>query len=474
MGCIRSLSRTWARFAVELAVTAYITFPATAWAAFASQFSLSVGEQYSDNIFFTKQKDHDFVTVISPALQLFYAPEGQVEPTGNLTLTSNGRIYARNTDLNNFGQDFSANGGYLYRYSPRLTFSFSDSLFRQGPARLGGYAPGFQTPGLPSTGGGVPSQNLKDLTSGGSELGNSVAFHGAFLYRPNISFTADFTNTFTNFISQGGTDVFTTASARGIYNWRQDHNLHVGYTISISNARNGDSCNIGKFDFGDDYFSNYNLQLTPTLSLSASTGLSINSGGGGCVGGPAINNSTHITVTKLWERAFLTGGMTKDLTPSYGVSGVSDTTSFFTNFTMRMTEKLTATSNFNFSLYDTKDVNFKTFQAGLGLQYAINSWLSANLNYYFNWNDGGAGASSTCNSNNNPSSCLITKGVVNSNNVFLSLTSHFDLWPNVGLARSMSLAAKTPTLATPFPTPTPPPPSEGTGTGTSPSSVPTP
>jgi hypothetical protein len=130
---------------------------------------------------------------------------------------------------------------------------------------------------------------------------------------------------------------------------------------------------------------------------------------------------------------------------------------------MRITEKLTATSNLNFSLFDTKDVNFKTFQAGMGLQYAINTWLSTGLNYYFNWIDSGAGASSTG---------VLNKGAVNSNSVFVNLTSRFDLWPNVGLARSMSLAARTPTLTTPFPTPTPAPPS--TGTGTSPSTGPTP
>ena len=112
---------------------------------------------------------------------------------------------------------------------------------------------------------------------------------------------------------------------------------------------------------------------------------------------------------------------------------------------MRVTEKLTATSNVNFSLYNA-DVNFKTLQIGLGLQYAINTWLSAGLNYYFNWTDGGAGASSTD---------LISKGVVNSNAVFVNLTSRFDIWPNVGLSRSMSLAAKTPHLRPPFPHPRP-------------------
>jgi hypothetical protein len=306
---------------------------------------------------------------------------------------------------------------------------------------------------LPTTGGSLPSQSLKDLISSGDSIGNAVTLQGSFLYRPDVSFVGSYSNNFVNFIDQGGTDVFHTATVRGVYNWRQDHNLHAGYAISIANSRNGDNGIIHNFDFGDDYFSNYTLQLTPTLSLSASTGLSFNVGSDG----PRIANNTNITITKLWEKAFLTGGLQRGLTPSFGVSGISDTTTLFTNFTMRVTEKMTATSNVNFSLYDTKDVNFKTLQIGLGLQYAINTWLSTGLNYSFNWIDSGAGASSTD---------LLNKGVVNSNAVFVSLTSRFDLWPNVGLARSISLAAKTPTLTTPFPTPVPP--STGTGTSTSP------
>lgn len=465
MGCIRSRLRILVRFAVGLIFIVYLAVPNSAWAAFASQFSLSVGEQYSDNIFFEKQKDHDFVGNISPALYLFYAPEGQIAPTGILSLSSIGRIYARHTELNSFGQDVAVNGSYAYAYSPRLNFSLSDSFFRQGPGRLGGLTGGFQTPGLPTTGGGVPSQNLKDVLTGGDSIGNAVSLNGSLLYRPDLSFTASYSNNFVRYIDQGGTDVFHTATVRGVYNWRQDHNLHAGYTISISNSRNGDNGVIHNFDFGDDYFSNYTLQLTPTLSLSASSGLSFNAGSDG----PRIANNTNITITKLWETAFLTGGFRKGLTPSFGVSGISDTMTFFTNATIRLTEKFTATSNANFSLYNTEDVNFKTLQIGLGLQYAINTWLSAALNYYFNWTDGGAGATSTD---------LISKGVVSSNSVFLSLTSRFDLWPNLGLARSMSLAAKTPTLATPFPTPMPALPNTDTGTpptpGTSPRTAPTP
>jgi hypothetical protein len=442
MGFIRSHSRIWGEWILLVGVVFSLACPANSWAAFASQFSLLAGEQYSDNIFFSKSKEHDFVTIFIPTLTLLYAPQGEVVPTLNLNISSSGEIYARHSDLNNFGDNVSVSGGYTYRYSPRLDFHLSDTFRRQGPTRLGGlggfgeFPTGPTSP--PPTAPG--SQNLEDLISRGDQLSNSLYFQGSFLYRPDIRFNAGYAHTYTKFIDAGGSDVFHTIHTRAIYNWRRDHNLHAGYSISISDSRNGESGVIHNFDIGDDYFTNYNLQLTPTLSLAVSTGLSLNTGSRG----PRVANNTSVTITKLWETAELNGGLRKGLTPSFGVSGVSDTTSLFTNYKHRLTEKLVGNLNANFSFYDTEDVNFKTFQGGLGLQYLITSWLSSALNYYYRWIDSGAGARSTG---------LLNKGTVRSNSVFLSVTTRFDLWPNIGLARSMASPVLTPAIRTPFPGP---------------------
>jgi hypothetical protein len=180
--------------------------------------------------------------------------------------------------------------------------------------------------------------------------------------------------------------------------------------------------------------------------LAATTGLSLNTGGGG----PRVANNTRVQITKLWETAEVNGGVTKELTPSFGISGISNTTSLFANFNWRLSEKLTATSSANFSFWDTDEVNFKTFQAGVGFQYLFTSWLSSGINYYFNWINSGAGADSTD---------LIQQGVVKSNGVFATMTVRFDVWPNTGLARTMSSPALSPipTLLPPFSTQAPRP-----------------
>ena len=450
MGCTRNLSRILDDRAYVVALLFALTFPSNVWGAFATQFSFATGEAYSDNIFFSKDREHDFITFFTPTLTLLYAPEGQVSPTLNVNVSPRYEIYARHSDLNNF-DNIAANAGYTYQYSPRLNFYLSDTFQRQGKTRTSIVAPGTlaTNPTPPSIIGVTtpsPSQNLKDFTSGGTQSSNSVALFGSFLYRPDVMFTAGYTNSFARFIDAGGTDVFHTIDLRGIYNWKQDHNLHAGYTLSIGKARNGENNVIHNFDFGDSYFTNYNIQLTPTLSLADSSGLSLNTGGGG----PRVANNTRLKITKLWETAEVNGGVTKELTPSFGIAGISNTTSLFANFNWRLSEKLTATSSANFSFWDTDEVNFKTFQAGLGFQYLFTSWLSSGINYYFNWIDSGAGADSTD---------LIQRGVVKSNGVFATMTVRFDVWPNTGLARTMSSPALSPipTLLPPFSTQAPKP-----------------
>jgi len=450
MGCTRNRSKIWGECAILAVFCTLLLRPSDVWAALASQFSLSVGEQYSDNIFFSKNKESDFVTVFTPTLSLYYAPVGQSVPTLNLNISPSAHIYARHGELNSFGFDDNAaiSGGYTYQYSPRLTINFSERFQRQGQTRTTGLDGGAQqTPLTPTSpfpqGAAVPSsssQNLKNFVSRGDQLSNEFAIQGNFLFRPDISFSGGYSNSFAKFLSIGGSDLTQKFSMRGIYNWKQEHNLHAGYSIAVTNLRNGDRGFIHDFDFGDDYFTSQVLkvQITPTLSLAASTGLSLNTSNSG----PRVANNSTVTVTKLWETASMSGGVRKGLTPSFGVSGVSDTTNLFANFAIQLAERVSASTNADFSYFDTKDVNFKTFQLSAGIQYSITSWLSSSLSYSYRRINSGAGASNTD---------LLTRGTVSASSVFLSFSTRFDIWPNTGLARSEPFTGGAPTLRTPFP-----------------------
>jgi hypothetical protein len=409
---------------------------------------MSLGEQFTDNVFFTKDKSSDFITLITPTLNLLYSPQGATVPTINLSISPQAQIFAHNSDLNNFGRRMSMNASYTERLTPRLSLDFLDTLSRDGVSRAGGLGGGGLL-GTPTSGNGIGSipnsQNLQNFTSVGDVVTNYFTARGTFLYQPNISFNADYTNTFTKFLDEGGSEIYNQVGVRGVYNYRQEHNLHAGYYVSVYNSRNGDNSVIHNFDFGDDYFSNVQVRLSPTLTIAFSTGASFNTGSDG----PNIANNTSLTITKLWQTSTLQGGIRKGLTPSFGVSGISDTTTFFTDFDSRITDRLTAKANVSYSLFDTEDENFTTFQATAGLQYAINSWLSSNLHYGFYSTKGGSGGTVNCGSGSSNTTC-IPKGTVNANTVWFTLTANFNLWPNPGLSRGISSPSAVPLIRPPF------------------------
>src|SRR5262249_42492483 len=159
-----------------------------------------------------------------------------------------GLIFARHSELNNFGDNWAVNGGYTYQYSPQLNFNVSDVLGRQGQYRLGPITQGsFQLPNAPTSppavGGALPrqgNQNLSNFAQGGfSQVWNNFSLLGTYLYRPDISFIGGYTNNFVKYLDQqGGTNLWQTIGFRGVYNWRQEHNLHAGVSIGINNNLN--------------------------------------------------------------------------------------------------------------------------------------------------------------------------------------------------------------------------------------------
>jgi hypothetical protein len=460
MACTRNRSRILGSWLLLVAI-AHLSSADLAEARFAIKFSPTLGELYTDNIFYTRDKEHDFVTTITPTVSILYAPEGQTVPILNLNISPSAVIFARHSELNNFGDNVGLNGGYTYQYSPQLSFSISDVLGRQGQYRLGPLTQGtFQLPSPPTSplpvGGTLPgqsNQNLASFTSGGSQFWNNFSLLGTYLYRSDISFTGGYTNNFINYLDQGGYDLWQRIGFRGVYNWQKEHNLHAGIYIDIINNRNNDNVNnrnnnrnnnvVVNFDLGDDFFSNYQIQLSPTLTLTASTGISLNAGNNG----PPVANNTNITLTKIWETATLSGGVQHGLTSSYGVAGVSNTTSVNGQFSYQVTEKLSTLAGVNFSLYDTDDGNFQTFQASAGARYQFTPWLASNFFYAYRWTDSSSSVAQS-------SSGILQTGIVRANTVYLTLTANFDLWPNPGLSRSITAPA--PLITTPFPQATTP------------------
>jgi hypothetical protein len=422
--------------------------PGRAEAQFTSRFSLTVGEEYTDNLFYERDREDDLVTFIIPTLSFSYVYPAEVSPRFTLSLAPAGHIYVRHSELNNFGFTASENAavttGFTYPYSPRLTFHLTESLHTSGRSRLTGEGESTQDfprppTGFPSSGSVGRRSGDEDSVSLGDVISNEAGIHARYLYSPDITFTAGYRNSFSIFRDEGGTEMVNAFNVRGAYHvWTQtglwpQHNLHAGYGISLIKTREDGTDLVHNFDIGDDYFSSFMIKLAPTLTLSGSSGLSINSGGSG----PRLANNTQLALIKLWELASLTLSFRRGLTGSLGIAGTSLTTSFSTSFYIRLTEYLTGTAGTNFSMYNTDKVNFNIFSAYAGLTYPITTWLQSGLRYTHRIRDAGAGAERTD---------LESSGRVYTNNVVLTLTAYFDIWPNPGLARVIPTSLTYPAL----------------------------
>jgi hypothetical protein len=414
-------------------------------ARFLSQFSLTAGEEYNDNIFFSKQREHDFITQIIPRFSLTYQPDGVTAPTLQLNLSPVGQIFARHSGESNFGDNLSFDGQYRYPFSPRLSFAFTDAVRLQGLARSQAVGINADDPTLPTqppAPGLSRDQRLGDFLSNGANLSNSFSVSADYLVSPNISVNANYTNAYTAFIDAGGNEISNAIGGRGVYRWGPEHNLHAGYTLRLLNPREGDSSVIHDFDLGDDFFSTTQIQLTPTLTLSGSSGISFNVGGDG----PRIANNTNITLIKLWQTASLSAGLRKGLTNSFGVSGISDTLTLFTSFNIRLTERLSALASVDHSRFDTDDDDFNTLQAGFNIQYALTSWLCPSLRYNHRRRFGGDNRQTPTGDRR-----FETGGNVYGNSMLLAITGRFDVWPTLRLGRGQGCGVGLPAVSPQLP-----------------------
>lgn len=445
--------RLFAKLLAAFLIFAGLLVAREAKAGVASGFSLGLGEEYNDNLFFTNEPKRrnvrDFITHIVPTFTLLYAPPSETTPTFTSSLSTEGQIFAHNSSLNNFGDNISFNSGYTYRYSPRLTFHVGDTFGRQGSIRtigLEALGPPPQLPGtptqFPSSGAFIPLPLFLDvggLVTNGSTVANFLSFDGAYLYAPSFTISGGYSNGYSN--SGGVGQVSNSIGVRGSYNWRQQHNLHAGLTVTVLTSRggssnnNGNNCNgngvVYNIDAGDDYFSAFQIQLDPTWTLSGSTGIGINT----ACGGPGVFTNGSLTLVKVWERATFNIAFRRGLTPSFGISGVSQTTTISSGFGIRLTERMTGVVGADYSISNTNSntssntssVDFKLFRASAGLQYWFTNWLSSNFMYSYR--------SCNCGSATQSNNTSLVSGKVQGNTVLLAFSAHFDLWPNPALAR---------------------------------------
>jgi len=406
-------------------------------AAVYSGFSLGTGEEYNDNIYFRTQSGknniNDWITHIVPTFSLLYATPGDPTPVLTATLSPEGQIYAHNSNLDNFADNIAFNSAYTYKFSPNLNFNFIDNLRRRGVTRTIGLDAMGPPPQLPTTPTDLPTlgsfiplpliQDVESLVSKGRSITNNFSVQPVYLYSPVLTFTGGYGLGFSN--SNGSSDFTHSIGGKAVYNWRQEHNLFAGYTANIftshSSGGKTKTTTVHSIDIGDDFFSNLKIRLSPTWTLSGAFGLAFNTGGSG----PTVVTNLNAVLVKVWQDATFNFAVRRGLTTSQGLfTGPSTTTTFSAGYGIRITPLLTGLVGADYSLLGQhQEAEIEIFRASAGLQYWVTSWLSSNLWYSRRWRSGTAKALD------------VPAGRASGDSVIASVTAHFDLYPNPGLAR---------------------------------------
>ncbi len=473
---LRSEMQTGAFLLITLSVLLIELFVAIETeAGVLGQLSLAGVEEYNDNVTFSDKSKGDFVTTVVPTLRLIYKPFGYTDSNLTANLSVPIEIFARNSQLNNIGNNILLNTEYLYPYSPRLDLSFHESFQRRGVTRtfgsnsfdnggIGGGSGSGAVGGIPlpgvggggfggsSAGGGggacgtvgsISSRgqtqgtfNQGDLITRGEWWENQAGVSGQYLLTPRLSLRAGYCWDYIDFLDAGGNETGHSVYLGARYQIRENSQIRVGYGVSLVRSRDGREDIVHNIDIGGDYLQLKEVQLTPTLLLSGSTGIALATRNNGIQGGSGsssdnlrLEHTLNVRLTKLWQDGSTTLGIQRGLTGSFGAGGPSFTTTFFLASTISLAKNVNGTSNVGYSQYDTGSDNFDAFQATVALQYSGFRYFTTSIGYSYRQFQG---------NNSAQSSFGFNRGNFEGNSIFLVISTQFDVWPSIGLTRTQS------------------------------------
>jgi len=343
--------------------------------------SISVREEYNDNIFFDDHGEiDDWITTISPGLKLIDRTD---RLDLNLSALGHGIVYADNDDLNDFDQDYS--GNISYRMTPQLRVSAG-----------AGYT--------------VDNRRDRDIETTGLVLSTKER------KRYNGSLSGEY------FLTEK-----TAASLS--YGYNQDdfddpqevdykyHRSNLGFTHDLSEFF---PRTVGRMNFGYSYYDSsdttidiysgtlgLNWAITETFNLLADLGTRYTRSdfsvaqrhpfipfiiitrkekdhGWGAVGNVALSYRGEVTTASL--------SALKDVRPASGDRETTDRTSFLFKISRRFAEKFSAHLSGEYFLNKADagelsriDVDEQTISIRPGLSYEIIDNLVLTASYTYTW-----------------------------------------------------------------------------------------
>ena len=320
--------------------------------------SISGGFRYDNNVRVQPEgqvSDEDFVTVISPQLQLASEHE-RIQLTGAYALSAS--FYFANPDLNNLAH--SVNAGINMTLSPSTSLSFNDRI-------------GYSRDSLEATLTGIQRERTSTLSNA-----FSVGFAHAFTARTSGSISLS--DTMYRYESAAATTTTRTDSASVGIGFTATQRTSLFASYGFTNINYDTSTGVNNFLI-HSLQAGFGYQISPSIQLNLS---------GGTVYTPTIATSrtdwiASGAITKSFERSSLNFGYVRNMTDTSGlVSELNIHDTYTLGVGHKLTDKVDIALEGNYSTNRTtpsSTLDLESYSAGISGSWRPYSWMTVSLGY---------------------------------------------------------------------------------------------
>jgi len=327
---------------------------------FTPKVSLSVSEQYNDNIFLrNSDRTGDFITYLSPGIDLSFK---SVNSELMLNYSPTFSFYSSHEELNDTAHHIMANGNFTL--SNRLNLTLTETFVKSNEIQ--------DIRAIPDLG---PVTNLTEVTS------NTVSSNMSYKLTDNISYTIGASYFFIDYKQPGFSDVTTYSGNMGL-TYRQSERT----TLSVNARYVSYDYELTSDATEQDYIAGISYKLTTTLTAVITggpiitkikdTGRSDTNFGGGVDLTKTFNGGQ---ATLSYRQAIAVGTETNVAEPLREQRISLDLSKFITNkINMHMSGSFSS-----FKSIETNDTNTDEILLSADLTYSFLPWADMLLSYSY-------------------------------------------------------------------------------------------
>ena len=373
--------------------------------------SVTLSEEYTDNVFFQVNPQSDFITRLQLGLGVTYnTPRSQT----TLSTATSAVYFAKRPSES---QISLANAQQLsltstYAAAPQLSLAVNNGFVRSKNSNDLAFilSPGgiSAPPPEPDPSQGNPG-NAAVVLPRGSALNNSFGASAAYTFEPSWITTVAYTNGYGSYTNPDSQNLTQRGLLTLTHPWSPSLSFNGNYSYSRFNSTNAADSESNAFYVGASY--QYSEKWSGTASAGASFNDSIEAGGAPT----GVNAIYNLAVTRLLqERWGVTAGVSQNMTPSVGVAGASVTLNTYLSSWATLAKNLTGTVYVSYSNFNTSGPDFYLFSTQIGLYYPVWRRVTAGLIYGFRQTDSVPGVT------------LTSGQTINANSVQIRLST---VWP---------------------------------------------